>query len=174
MKREQRGSNMGKGSRFSTLLLGVLASIMCIPTASAANVSNSSSFTLALMTPLLLALFIAYFVRRWFIPQQLKNLQVAFEIDDDLYEVHRITRTLRDARKLLRYGSVGYGVLLYMMGLTGVLVLIMELLFILLSKDLQLTFLALNQWMSSLKSMESTLKLLVEFMNFWKLPRISL
>jgi len=129
MKREQRGSNMGKGSRFSTLLLGVLASIMCIPTASAANVSNSSSFTLALMTPLLLALLIAYFVRRWFIPQQLKNLQVAFEIDDDLYEVHRITRTLRDARKLLRYGSVGYGVLLYMMGLTGVLVLIMELLF---------------------------------------------
>ena len=26
----------------------------------------------------------------------------AFEIEDDLYEVHRITRTLRDSRRLLR------------------------------------------------------------------------
>ena len=30
-----------------------------------------------ILGPLLLALVIAYFVRRWFIPQQLKNLQVA-------------------------------------------------------------------------------------------------
>ncbi|MBL6748662.1 MAG: hypothetical protein ISP85_06725, partial [Candidatus Poseidonia sp.] len=120
---------MGTGRRVKTLLLGVLISIIFIPLASAATVSTSGSFSLELMAPLILALVIAYFVRRWFIPQQLKNLQVAFEIDDDLYEVHRITRTLRDARKLLRQGTVGYGVLLYMMGLTGVLVLIMELLF---------------------------------------------
>ena len=129
MKRKQRGSNMGTGTRLRTLLLSAVAVLFLIPPASAATVSTSSSFSLALLTPLLLALIIAYFVRRWFIPQQLKNLQVAFEIDDDLYEVHRITRTLRDARKLLRQGTVGYGVLLYMMGLTGVLVLIMELLF---------------------------------------------
>lgn len=53
----------------------------------------------------------------------------AFEIEDDLYEVHRITRTLRDSRKLLKQGRVGFGVMLYMMGLTGVLILIAELLF---------------------------------------------
>lgn len=82
-----------------------------------------------LIGPLLLALLIAFFVRKWFIPQQLKNLQVAFEIEDDLYEVHRITRTLRDSRKLLKQGRVGFGVMLYMMGLTGVLILIAELLF---------------------------------------------
>ncbi|MCH1537245.1 MAG: hypothetical protein L7S48_02420, partial [Candidatus Poseidonia sp.] len=102
MKRKQRGSNMGTGTRLRTLLLSAVAVLFLIPPASAATVSTSSSFSLALLTPLLLALIIAYFVRRWFIPQQLKNLQVAFEIDDDLYEVHRITRTLRDARKLLR------------------------------------------------------------------------
>ena len=79
--------------------------------------------------PLFIALCIAFFVRRWFIPQQLKNLQVAFEIDDDLYEVHRITRTLRDSRRLLNAGRVRWGVLLYMMGLTGVLILIAELMF---------------------------------------------
>ncbi len=82
-----------------------------------------------LIAPLGLALLVAFFVRKWFIPQQLKNLQVAFEIEDDLYEVHRITRTLRDSRKLLKQGRVGFGVLLYMMGLTGVLILISELLF---------------------------------------------
>jgi hypothetical protein len=43
--------------------------------------------------------------------------------------VHRITRTLRDSRRLLNAGRVRWGVLLYMMGLTGVLILIAELLF---------------------------------------------
>ena len=65
----------------------------------------------------------------WFIPNQLSNLQVAFEIDDDLYEVHRITRDREDARELLGEGSVGYGVGLYMMGMTGVLILIAEFIF---------------------------------------------
>ena len=90
--------------------------------------STTSDLTLNSLAPLLLALLIAYFVRRWFIPQQLKNLQVAFEIDEDLYEVHRIT-----GRSVIHGGccgpGVGYGVLLYMMGLTGVLILIAELLF---------------------------------------------
>ncbi|MEL0330687.1 MAG: tetratricopeptide repeat protein [Candidatus Poseidoniales archaeon] len=111
--------------------VGVLAAlaVVVMPTVSAADVSTASGVSVASLTPLFLALAIAFFVRRWFIPQQLKNLQVAFEIDDDLYEVHRITRTLRDSRRLLAAGRVGYGVLLYMMGLTGVLILIAELLF---------------------------------------------
>ena len=117
---------MGRSCRVG--LSGLLA-LSALPNASAASISTSGEVTPNTVAPLLLALVIAYFVRRWFIPQQLKNLQVAFEIEDDLYEVHRITRTLRDSRRLLRAGRVGYGVLLYMMGLTGVLILISELLF---------------------------------------------
>ena len=117
---------MGRSRRVG--LSGLLA-LSALPNASAASISTSGEVTPNTVAPLLLALVIAYFVRRWFIPQQLKNLQVAFEIEDDLYEVHRITRTLRDSRRLLRAGRVGYGVLLYMMGLTGVLILISELLF---------------------------------------------
>jgi len=126
MNLERRGCSMGR--RFTlaaVLILGLLMS----PTVSAATVSTNSQLSLESVAPLLVALVVAYFVRRWFIPQQLKNLQVAFEIEDDLYEVHRITRTLRDSRRLLRAHRVGFGVLLYMMGLTGVLILIAELFF---------------------------------------------
>ena len=117
---------MRKGAHGVVWLLGLL---MYAPFAAATTVSSSTGVTLDLVAPLGLALVIAFMVRRWFIPQQLKNLQVAFEIDDDLYEVHRITKTLRDSRRLLREGRAGLGVLLYMMGLTGVLILIAELLF---------------------------------------------
>jgi hypothetical protein len=102
---------------------------LLIPHVSAVSVTQTEGFSTGMIWPLLVAISVAFLVRRWFIPQQLKNLQVAFEIDDDLYEVHRITRTLKDSRRLLKEGLVGYGVLLYMMGLTGVLLLIAELLF---------------------------------------------
>lgn len=107
----------------------VLATIFASTSARASTVSASTGVTVDLVAPLGIALVIAFMIRRWFIPQQLKNLQVAFEIDDDLYEVHRITRTLRDSRRLLKEGRTGFGVLLYMMGLTGVLIIIAELLF---------------------------------------------
>jgi len=107
----------------------VMAFPVLAPSVSASSVSASTELTTELLAPLLIAVLFALFIRRWFIPRQLTNLQVAFEIEDDLYEVHRITRSLRDSRKLLKSGRVGYGVLLYMMGLTGVLILIMELLF---------------------------------------------
>jgi hypothetical protein len=110
-------------------IAAVLAMVLFMPEVSASTVSSSTGITVDLVAPLGLALGIAFAIRRWFIPAQLKNLQVAFEIDDDLYEVHRITRTLRDSRRLLKEGRTGFGVLLYMMGLTGVLILIAELLF---------------------------------------------
>ena len=68
---------MGRSHRVG--LSGLLA-LSVLPNASAASISTSGEITLNTVAPLLLALFIAYFVRRWFIPQQLKNLQVAFEI----------------------------------------------------------------------------------------------
>jgi len=109
--------------------LAVLALSWLPTSASASTVSSSTGVTVDLVAPLGIALLVAFAIRRWFIPAQLKNLQVAFEIDNDLYEVHRITRTLRDSRRLLKEGRTGFGVLLYMMGLTGVLILIAELLF---------------------------------------------
>ena len=95
----------------------------------AASGSSSDSFNISYLYPLGGALFVAGLMWKFFIPIQLANLQVAFEIDDDLYEVHRVTRDLEDARDLLSEGSVGYGLGLYMMGMTGVLILIGEFIF---------------------------------------------
>ena len=95
----------------------------------AASGSSSDSFDISYLYPLGGALFVAGLMWKFFIPIQLANLQVAFEIDDDLYEVHRVTRDLEDARDLLSEGSVGYGLGLYMMGMTGVLILIGEFIF---------------------------------------------
>ena len=112
--------------RLVTLLfaLGLLCTLF-FDTASAAG-SSSESFNISYLYPLGLALLVAALMWKFFIPIQLANLQVAFEIDDDLYEVHRVTRDLDDARDLLSEGSVGYGLGLYMMGMTGVLILIGE------------------------------------------------
>jgi hypothetical protein len=103
--------------------------LLAVPQVSAAEVADVSDFKLEYFYPVLVAFAIAIPVWRWFIPNQLANLQVAFEIDDDLYEVHRITRDVDDARALLQEGGTAYGIGLYVMGMTGVLLLITELLF---------------------------------------------
>ncbi len=97
--------------------------------ASANQIAEVDQFTFDYLLPILIAFAIAIPVWKIFIPNQLANLQVAFEIDDDLYEVHKITGNVADARTLLKQGTVGYGIGLYMMGMTGILILIMELLF---------------------------------------------
>ena len=112
----------------SLLFVGALLIAFIVDSVSAAG-DSSNSFDIAYLYPLGLALFIAGLMWKFFIPIQLANLQVAFEIDDDLYEVHRVTRDLEDARDLLSQGSVGYGLGLYMMGMTGVLILIGEFIF---------------------------------------------
>jgi len=80
--------------------------------------SDEAGFDIMYLAPVFLGFFVALLMWKWFIPIQLANLQVAFEIDDDLYEVHRVTRDNEDARDLLSEGSVGYGLGLYMMGMT--------------------------------------------------------
>lgn len=116
--------------RYAAFVISSLAAFSLLPNASASEVTSSTELSTTLLAPLFISLVVAYFVRRWFVPQQLKNLQVAFEIDDNLYEVHRITKSSRDTRKLIKTGLVRYGVFLYMMGLTGILMLITELLFV--------------------------------------------
>jgi hypothetical protein len=111
------------------LYLFSLIGIIALPSVQAVTITNPSEIEMRYILPALIAFIIAIPVWVWFIPKQLSNLQVAFEIDEDLYEVHRITRSLGEARSLLRNRSVSIGVGLYMMGMTGVLLLITELLF---------------------------------------------
>ena len=108
------------------LLLVVTA---LLPQASASSIAKPTDFDVVYLYPLLLAIFIAALLWKFFVPRQLSALQVAFEIDDNLYEVHRLTRTVDDAREILQQGRVAFGVGLYMMGMLGVLLLIAELLF---------------------------------------------
>ena len=63
-----------------------LLALLAVPQVSAAEVADVSDFKLEYFYPVLVAFAIAIPVWRWFIPNQLANLQVAFEIDDDLYE----------------------------------------------------------------------------------------
>lgn len=113
----------------AVLLSALFITIIAFLDVAKADGNQSQSFDISYLYPLGCALIVAGLMWKFFIPIQLANLQVAFEIDDDLYEVHRVTRDLDDARDLLSEGSVGYGLGLYMMGMTGVLILIGEFLF---------------------------------------------
>ena len=112
------------------MVLACFACLMLIPSVSAATaIENPASFDIDHIIPLLIAIFSAIILWKWMIPSQLSSLQVGFEIDDGLYEVHRLTKSRRGALKLLSLENVGIGVALYMMAMTGVLLLISELIF---------------------------------------------
>ncbi len=123
------GVNMKRGNQVRFFTLCSLLTIIALPSVQAVTIANPTDLQIRYIFPALIAFTIAIPVWTWFIPRQLSNLQVAFEIDDNLYEVHRITRGLQDARELLKERTVTLGVGLYMMGMTGVLLLITELLF---------------------------------------------
>ena len=46
--------------------------------------SGQAGFEIMYLAPVFLGFFVALIMWKWFIPIQLANLQVAFEIDDDL------------------------------------------------------------------------------------------
>ena len=74
---------------------GVLfAAIALIPQVSASSIAQPTEFDVVYLYPLLSALLVAGMLWKFFVPRQLSALQVAFEIDDNLYEVHRLTRTI--------------------------------------------------------------------------------
>ncbi|MEC9205248.1 MAG: tetratricopeptide repeat protein [Candidatus Thermoplasmatota archaeon] len=108
----------------------MLGTVWLLPAAAAQVVIVQPSEPSAeLAIPFSIAIVAALLLWRWFVPRQLASLQVAFEIDDDLYEVHRISKTVGEARELLSERSVSRGAILYMMGMTGILLLIAELMF---------------------------------------------
>jgi hypothetical protein len=87
-------------------LLGLAISLL--PSASASSISSANDFEIEFLYPVLVAFVVAMLLWKFFVPRQLSALQVAFEIDDDLYEVHRLTKSLDDAKELLQQGRVAF------------------------------------------------------------------
>ena len=80
MMNNHRVCSMRKASLGTVLvILGLL------PQVSASTVAQPTDFDVAYLYPLLSALFVAALLWKFFVPRQLSALQVAFEIDDNLY-----------------------------------------------------------------------------------------
>ena len=109
--------------------LACLACTLFAPIVSAGTIENPSDISLNHFFPFLIAIATAIFLWKWMIPSQLSGLQVGFEIDDGLYEVHSLTKGRGGVNRLLKLKNVGFGIALYMMAMTGVLLLIAELIF---------------------------------------------
>ena len=110
-------------------LVVIVLSVVLLPLASAGTVENPANLSIEHAIPFLVALVTALILWKWMIPTQLSGLQVGFEIDDGLYEVHSLTKGRGGVKKLLNLPNVGFGIALYMMAMTGVLLLISELIF---------------------------------------------
>lgn len=99
----------------------VLAEVNVISTEDLGNNYN-------LLYPAILGFFGTIFLALYILPNSLSSLQVAFEADENLFEVHRLTKKRKDARELLWLRGVPRGVLTYLMAMTALSVLICELL----------------------------------------------
>ena len=117
-------------SPISIILLFLLSVIVLVPTASADGSTITTSTEYVLFLPIVLALMITLMLWKLLLPTSLSSLQVAFEVDDGLYEVHRLTKTRADSKALLKLPRVGLGITAYLMAMAGILILIAELLII--------------------------------------------
>lgn len=79
-----------------------------------------------MLGPLVLAFLTAWFFWSNVVPRQLKGLQVAFQTGTKTYEVHRITTTVDDVKRLLAQRGTRFGVVSYLMALSGSLILLFE------------------------------------------------
>ena len=72
---------------FFQAILGMSLFICLLPTSSAeAEIVEYGSLDITMLAPVALAVAGAGILWKWILPISLGNLQVAFEIDDDLYE----------------------------------------------------------------------------------------
>ena len=83
-------------------------------------------YSTAMLGPLVLAFLTAWFFWSNVVPRQLKGLQVAFQTGTKTYEVHRITTTVDDVKRLLAQRGTRFGVVSYLMALSGSLILLFE------------------------------------------------
>ena len=99
------------------LLLACFACLMLAPLVSAGSIENPSELSINHAIPFLIAFTTAIILWKWMIPTQLSGLQVGFEIDDGLYEVHSLTKGRGGVKRLLGLNNVGFGIALYMMAM---------------------------------------------------------
>lgn len=112
------------------LVLFSLALLICLLPLSAAEaeIVDYGAIDIGLLVPVIVAAIGTVILWQWILPLSLGNLQVAFEVDDDLFEVHRLTRTQKQTRDLLNLRGVSMGVLSYLMAMGGVMLIVAELL----------------------------------------------
>ena len=76
-----------------------------------------------------LSALISYLFQEYLIPRGLSGLQVAFPTGPKRYEVHTVTADKFEARELLKTKGMRNGLMVYVMALTGAILLGMEWLF---------------------------------------------
>lgn len=75
---------------------------------------------------LILASFTAWIFWRFGVPRQLNGLQVAFSTGLKRYEVHYVTENVSEVRELLSSKGMQFGVRMYILAITGALILLFE------------------------------------------------
>ena len=83
---------------------------------------------MAVLAVILSALF-SYLFQEYLIPRGLSGLQVAFPTGPKRYEVHTVTANKEEAKELLKAPGMRNGLTVYVMALTGAILLGMEWLF---------------------------------------------
>ena len=88
-----------------------------------------SEFLMTDLFPIVFGVVLSFILFRFWVPFALRRVQIAFYTDDGIYEVHRITDTFQESRKLLGEDGAIFGVLLYRMAVTGLMILAGEIAF---------------------------------------------
>ncbi len=116
--------------RLARLALFSLAFLICLLPIGAAEsvIVDYDSLDFDLLIPIIVASIGTVALWQWILPLSLGNLQVAFEVDDDLFEVHRLSRSKKQTKELLGLPGVSIGVLSYLMAMGGVMLIVAELL----------------------------------------------
>ena len=83
-------------------------------------------FSVGMILPISVATLTAWLFWDRVVPRQLKGLQVAFQTGERRYEVHQVTESIDDVKHLLSLRGMRFGVLSYLMALTGSLILLFE------------------------------------------------
>ena len=121
------GGGIGRTMLLS-LVIFILATLLMPFVSAAPTIVSAGTFDPSLLAPLAIAIIVGLMLWRWLLPLSLSNLQVAFEVDDGLYEVHRLSKNRREVMKLLNAPRVVIGSLAYLLAMTGILLIVCELL----------------------------------------------
>ncbi len=100
-----------------------------------------STVTVDDFVPIIASLAIVILLWRFVIPRGLRGLRVAFQREENVYEIHILTKNTADAQELLQDPRVRLGIQSYLWSLTGIAILLVEFLI-----SYTQGVLELNQW----------------------------